>query len=88
MFYTYILYSKVFDRIYVGQSDDLPGRLARHKKGRVKSTKAFRPWELIYSEKFQSRSEAMRREKELKIHKGRDWIREKLLNRQSLAEPD
>jgi putative endonuclease len=37
------------------------------------------PWELIYYEEFDARSVAMKREKELKSHKGRDYIREKIL---------
>jgi putative endonuclease len=45
-----------------------------------KSTKKYLPWEIIYYEEFERRSEAMRREKELKSHKGREFIREFVLN--------
>ncbi|MFW9940360.1 MAG: GIY-YIG nuclease family protein [Candidatus Thorarchaeota archaeon] len=69
MYYTYVLYSVEYDRIYIGQSDDLISRLERHNKGIVKSTKGFKPWKMIYHEKFQNRREAMKREKELKSHK-------------------
>jgi putative endonuclease len=78
MFYTYALYSRKFDRIYIGQTDNLQNRLKRHNKGKVKSTKPYIPWEIVYYEKFNSRTEAIRRERELKSHKGRDFIRDML----------
>ena len=63
MFFTYVLYSKSFDRIYIGQTKNLSNHLESHNLGRVKSTKAYSPWILIYHESFSSRSEAMKREK-------------------------
>jgi predicted GIY-YIG superfamily endonuclease len=33
MYYTYILYSKQFDRYYIGQSEDITSRLEAHNKG-------------------------------------------------------
>jgi putative endonuclease len=80
MFYTYVLYSDKFDRIYIGQTDDLSYRLTRHNGGMVRSTKAYIPWKLIHYEEFEARSQAMKREKELKSHQGRLWIRENLLS--------
>ena len=79
MYYTYVLYSKKFDRIYIGYTDNIYFRLKRHNEGLVKSTKAYRPWKLLYHEEFPTRTEAMKREKELKSHKGRDFLRN-LLN--------
>ncbi|MCW8823314.1 MAG: hypothetical protein OQK63_04470 [Ignavibacteriaceae bacterium] len=37
------------------------------------------PWELVYYKEFPTRSLAMKREKELKSHKGRDFIRKEIL---------
>jgi predicted GIY-YIG superfamily endonuclease len=39
------------------------------------------PWQLVYSEEFETRKVALAREKYLKSHAGRDWIREKLEGR-------
>ena len=80
MYYVYVLYSFRFDRIYIGHTNNLRLRLERHNSGKVKSTKAYIPWELVHYEKFATRLEAMKREKELKSHKGRDYIRKNLLN--------
>ena len=78
MFYTYVLYSVKFERIYVGQTEDLEKRIERHNSGRVKSTKPYLPWEIIHSEEFETKVESLKREKELKTHKGRDYICSKI----------
>ncbi len=80
MFSIYILYSKKFDRFYVGHCEDLIKRLERHNHKAVPSTKAYVPWVLVYTEKFQSRSSAAAREKEIKKKKSRKYI-EFLINK-------
>ncbi len=81
MFCTYVLYSEKYDRIYVGQTEDLTLRIERHNAGRVKSTKPYIPWKLIYSENFITRSDSIKRESELKSHQGRDFIRNLILSK-------
>jgi len=66
MYYVYILYSVAFDRYYVGQCEDVALRLKRHNGRAVPSTKAYAPWNLVYSETFSSRTEAVYRETEIK----------------------
>ena len=80
MFYTYVLYSDRFDKIYIGQINNLEIRLREHNEGLSKYTSRYLPWKMVYYEEFQTRSEAMKREKELKSHKGREYIRKILLN--------
>ncbi len=74
-YFTYALYSERFNRLYIGQSDDIDRRLKQHNTGRVNSTKYYKPCRLIYSEKFESRNEAVRREKELKLKTGREFLK-------------
>ena len=38
-------------------------------------TKSYRPWEIIYTEKFETKFLAMKREKELKSARGREFIK-------------
>ena len=76
MFYVYILYSESFDSFYIGQTNNLDSRLERHNKGYVKSTKSKRPWKLVYSESFETRSESMKRESYLKKMKSKKFIEE------------
>ena len=73
-YFLYILYSKSIDRFYIGSTHDLSDRLRRHNSGRSKYTNAGVPWELIYSEEYETRSNAMRRERELKSWKDRKMI--------------
>ena len=70
-YFVYILKSLKEKRFYVGFTIDLERRLLEHNEGNTKSTRPFRPWKLIYSESFESKSEAMRREWFLKHAKGR-----------------
>ena len=62
--------------LYIGQTKDLNDRIIRHNTNRSKYTKNKGPYKLIYKEQFSSRSESMKREKELKSGKGRAWIKE------------
>ena len=74
MWYTYILYSNEIDKYYIGYTDDLEWRLRRHNEGWGKFTKRGIPWKLVYSEKFLTKSEAMKREREIKGKKSRKYI--------------
>ena len=85
MYHVYVLYSESFDRIYIGQTNNISIRLDKHNQGRVRSTKPYIPWVLVHTEEYPTRTAAMKREKELKSHQGRDFIRNKILNRQSPA---
>ncbi|WP_300357300.1 GIY-YIG nuclease family protein [Fluviicola sp.] len=81
MFVTYVLYSPVHDKIYIGYTSDLIDRFRSHNQFATKGhTIKFRPWEVIHIEFFDSKSEAMKREKELKSSRGRDFIRTKILH--------
>ena len=55
VFYTYVLFSQSFNKIYIEFTSDIENRLLSHnvlaKKG---WTIKFRPWKLIYSEVFNS----------------------------------
>lgn len=80
MYHVYIIRSLNKDQSYTGITSDLRKRIEQHNKGLTRSTKAYKPWELIHSEKYDSRKEAAKREKYLKSGKGREYIK-KLLNR-------
>ena len=81
MFTTYVLYSEKYDKIYIGYTSNLQQRLLSHNELATKGwTIKFRPWQLIYKEKFETKSEAMKREKQLKSYQGRTFIRNLLDN--------
>ena len=74
MWKVYILYSDKADRYYTGVTDDLPWRLERHNQGWGRYTKRGIPWEVVYIEKFETKSEALKREREIKERKSKNYI--------------
>ena len=78
MYFAYILRSEINGMLYKGSTQDLEARLLQHNGGLVKFTSKYRPWKLVYFEKFNSRSEAMAREKYFKSGAGRDWLKQNL----------
>ncbi|PIR75637.1 MAG: endonuclease [Candidatus Magasanikbacteria bacterium CG_4_9_14_0_2_um_filter_42_11] len=78
MYYVYILQSTVTDRYYVGHTQDIQNRLDRHNKKRVRSTKSGVPWKLVYTELFNTKSDAYKREMQIKSYKGGNAFRELL----------
>ena len=81
LYYTYILRSKIIDKYYIGHTSDIAKRIQRHNKGYTRSTKAFRPWELVYSEEYETKSEAVKREYYLKRMKSKNYIKELISSR-------
>jgi putative endonuclease len=73
-FYVYILQSLRDFSFYVGQCEDMDHRLSKHADGQSKYTASKLPVRLVYFEVFQSRSEAITREKEIKRKKSRKYI--------------
>ena len=74
----YILYSALHNKIYIGETSNLIQRFYSHNDYGNEWTKRFRPWKVIYCEHFEQRSKALKREKELKGGKGREWIWKKI----------
>ena len=71
MIYVYAILSEVTGRCYVGISEDVTRRLSEHNAGKMKYTKAYRPWRLVYEEACPDRASARRREKYFKTGGGR-----------------
>ena len=64
--------------LYIGHTDNLARRLNQHQKGQARYTKRDSGWTLVYAEEFETRAEAMRREKWLKSGTGRKWLKNAL----------
>ncbi len=75
--YVYIMRSIPTGRLYVGVSEDVDRRHGQHERGNVWSTKAYRPWKVVYVEGFATKREALQREHFLKSHVG--WLEKKRL---------
>ena len=79
-FHVYILHSLEYNKIYIGYTGDLESRLNSHNELANKGwTIKFRPWKLVHTEVFETKSEAMRWKKQLKSARGREFIRKEIL---------
>jgi putative endonuclease len=72
--FVYIIQSQTDGLYYVGETHDVCLRVQRHNDGWSRSTKGKRPWTLVHSETYGNRSEALRREHEIKGWKSRQRI--------------
>jgi len=76
MYYVYALYSKKYDKIYIGMTSDIKARLASHNHPMNRGwTSKYKPWEVIYKESLPTKRAALIREKQLKSFRGRQFIR-------------
>jgi len=81
MFYVYILENPQ-GRFYVGQTKDPRRRLDQHNATLAEGVTYPRrhgPWRLVWQELHETRSSAMRRERQIKGMKSARWVRERLL---------
>ena len=78
--YIYVLLSQKDHKFYVGYTKDIQNRLKEHNIGKVHSTKARRPLELIYWEGCISQKDATIREKYLKTAWGKRYLKGRLKN--------
>jgi len=75
MFTVYVLYSESFNKIYIGYTSNIEQRIKSHNELAKKGwTIKFRPWKIVLTEFFETKNDAMKREKQLKTAAGRDWI--------------
>ena len=75
MYKVYAIKSYIKNYIYVGFAMNLEERLNRHNKGWEKTTKAYAPFKLIYSEDYDDRKSARQREKYLKSGIGKEFLK-------------
>jgi putative endonuclease len=78
MKYVYILQSKDADHFYVGITDDLRARLAKHNAGEVPHTSKYVPWRLKTYAAFSDEKQAYSFEKYLKSPSGRAFAKKRL----------
>ena len=74
-YFVYILYSKIMDKFYVGHTGDkLQERLRKHNSNHRGFTGKTDDWKIVYTERFDSKSQAYRRELLIKRKKSRKYI--------------
>ena len=72
----YILFSATLDRYYVGcTTDSLYQRIRRHLSEHKGFTARAKDWVLVYQESFENKTDALKREKEIKKWKSAERIK-------------
>lgn len=75
MFYTDMLQSMKTDAYYIGQTEAMNERLRQHNQGLCRSTKQAVPGKVVHVEEFETRREAIKRERYLKSLKSRKALK-------------
>ena len=70
MFTVYILPSEKTDKYYTGYTKNLRERVQDHNSGKNISTKHGVPWKLVYSELLATKTDAWKREHQIKSYRG------------------
>ena len=66
MYYVYVLKSEKDYNLYIGYTSDLKNRIKDHNQGKTKSTRHRTPFSLVYYEAYKNKTDARKRELELK----------------------
>jgi putative endonuclease len=74
-YFAYAISSVDRDYIYAGISDNVERRVDQHNNGYEKTTRPYRPFRLIYTEKFNTRIDSRKKEKFLKSGLGKQYLR-------------
>ena len=75
-YFVYVIRSINSHRNYAGFTIDVQVRLKQHNSGETKSPKPYKPWRLLFYEKYSSKKKALEREKFLKSGQGRDFVKQ------------
>lgn len=84
MFYTYVLLcvdnKRNRQKFYVGSTDNYEKRVLKHKTKCVMTTKSFDEIQLVYVEMCLNKTDARKRELQLKTGFGRGYLKRRLEN--------
>ena len=72
-YFVYIIQSLADSSFYIGYTSNIELRLKKHNNGLSRYTSKKLPWKLVYSESFNNKSEAIKRERFLKKQKNTDF---------------
>jgi putative endonuclease len=85
MFYFYVLYSLKDEKLYKGVSANLLKRILQHNAGMTTSTKHRRPFILLYFECYDTKAQALDRERWAKPVQGEAALQQLLKKHPSPA---
>ena len=86
MYYVYVIQNKRSEKTYIGYTAHLKKRLLRHNnilpnKKTSYTSKNKGKWKVVYKERYNIKQDAIKREKELKSYRGRQYIKKIITGR-------
>ena len=78
---TYILFSGIKNKYYIGFTSNLEERIIRHNQKSKGFTGNVNDWEVVYIEKYETKELAQQRELQIKSWKSRIKIQELILKK-------
>ena len=72
--FVYILKSHIANKFYVGSSENPERRLQFHNTIEEGFTSRYRPWEIVFKQEFESKTEGQTAERKIKSWKSRKMI--------------
>ena len=78
MFYTYIIFSEILNKYYIGSTTNIEERLVKHNHNHKGFTGNKSDWKIVYFEEYMIKTDALKRELQIKKWKSRIMI-EKLI---------
>lgn len=78
--FVYVLESEIDNSWYIGYTTDPTRRLKDHNTSKNASTKAKKPWNILYFEAYRSKQDALGREKFLKSGSGRTYLKKQMVH--------
>lgn len=76
MYYLYILLNETKTRTYTGATKDVEKRTKEHNSGKVRSSRPYRPYRILYTEVFETLREARHAEQFYKSSTGRRRLKQ------------
>lgn len=77
-----IFYSTILNQYYIGHTYNLSDRIFRHNNSGSKATKKVKDWKIVYTEMYDTKSDAYKIEMQRKSMQSRKYI-EALINKTS-----
>jgi putative endonuclease len=74
LFIVYIIYSHIKDKYYIGFSSNLAERIIIHNQKSKGFTGNVNDWKIVFTQEFETKTEALAREKQIKSWKSKEKI--------------
>ena len=74
MYHFYIIYSQHLDKYYLGHTSDINERVKKHNTHHKGFTGKVDDWKVVYTEVYETKSDALHRELQVKKWKNRERI--------------